>query len=58
MQRDVSATLRRLGAAVEEEHLCEASGYSIDALVVLGSDRVARRAITAALVLLRSVGGP
>ena len=36
MQLDVSASLRKLGATVQDEYICEDSGYSIDALVDLG----------------------
>ena len=35
LQSDVVREIRSRGARVKEEHRCEASGYSIDALVTL-----------------------
>jgi hypothetical protein len=39
LQSDVVRKLRSHGATVEEEHRCEASGYSIDALATLKDGR-------------------
>ena len=39
LQSDVVRELRSRGAHVEEEHRCEASGYSIDALATLKDGR-------------------